>query len=406
MEPKKRRIISYSITIVIIAILGSCFSPWRGNGGSATLTINLGPLPRAIIEQGEIAGFTHEIVLTGPGETITRTVNVPGSIVINLEPGIWTVAIKARGAVSNSYDITAFPLDHPYLRAMGWGIVDVIEGKRNTVRINMIPAVEISNIEQLVAVINAIDDLSEIEKIIVISNDMNLQNTDGISIKPGQTIIITAEENVIIKTDIFPINVNGGTLILGHKESQGTITIDGGGNVLKPVININSGTLELNDGIIITNGGNRAVRVNNTGIFNMYGGEISGNSVSGSDSDGGGVEVASGLFNMYGGSIHDNTAERFGGGVFVNVRHGDAVFVKTGGTIAGTGHNLINNAHGTTAPAGDQIKQPPGNAAAVMVTFFPGGGTTPYSDFWTRNITSGPDDNLDSRESGAAGGWQ
>ena len=54
------------------------------------------------------------------------------------------------------------------------------------------------------------------------------------------------------------------------------------------------------------------VKVENGGIFNMYGGTITGNTAD----NGGGVCVNSGAFNMYGGTITGNTAPH-GGGVYV-----------------------------------------------------------------------------------------
>ena len=64
------------------------------------------------------------------------------------------------------------------------------------------------------------------------------------------------------------------------------------------------------------------------GIFNMYGGKISGNTST--NDDGGGVYVKAGTFNMYGGTISENTASEKGGGVYLD----KGTFTMTGGKIS------------------------------------------------------------------------
>ncbi len=74
-------------------------------------------------------------------------------------------------------------------------------------------------------------------------------------------------------------------------------------------------------GGVITGGNNQGVNVN--GGFDMYGGNIVGNTAT----NGGGVYVTDGTFNMYGGNIKGNKATN-GGGVYVN-----SVFNIYGGSI-------------------------------------------------------------------------
>ena len=69
-------------------------------------------------------------------------------------------------------------------------------------------------------------------------------------------------------------------------------------------------------------GSGSGVKVENGGIFNMYGGTITGNKATTGDTAtqrGGGVYVSGGnsKFNMYGGTITNNTATKGGGGVYV-----------------------------------------------------------------------------------------
>ncbi|MCL2718983.1 MAG: YDG domain-containing protein [Lachnospiraceae bacterium] len=85
---------------------------------------------------------------------------------------------------------------------------------------------------------------------------------------------------------------------------------------------------ELRNGNMSTGDSGAAVRVSSGGIFDMYGGELSGNS---SVNSGGGVAVISGgTMNMYGGLIRDNAANQ-GGGIFA------------GGTVNIRGGTIINN---------------------------------------------------------------
>ena len=74
------------------------------------------------------------------------------------------------------------------------------------------------------------------------------------------------------------------------------------------------------------------------GMFNMYGGSITGNTVK--DSSGGGVYVKNATFNMYGGSITGNTTTNAGGGVYVTQ---NAEFTMNGGEISG---NTTSSSYG------------------------------------------------------------
>ena len=114
----------------------------------------------------------------------------------------------------------------------------------------------------------------------------------------------------------------------------------GGGGVH---VNYGAGTtFTMHNGRIIdnrTSGSGGGVRLGG-GIFQMNGGEISGNTVTALNATGGGVSVAplfnsTAIFNMAGGQIHNNnvicSVAAIGGGVYVT-RNG-AAFTKTGGSI-------------------------------------------------------------------------
>jgi len=121
------------------------------------------------------------------------------------------------------------------------------------------------------------------------------------------------------------------------------------------------GHLTMLDGAVITNNTASGIRLENAGIVNMYGGEISFNGAGGvwvrgsfigdttfnmhggrisnntyASWEGGGVELSGGVFNMYGGEISGNRNNNGGG---VNSSH-NGVFNMHGGKISG---NIANN---------------------------------------------------------------
>jgi hypothetical protein len=165
-------------------------------------------------------------------------------------------------------------------------------------------------------------------------------------------------------------------------------TLQGTSNNSDSLVNVNSGGAFImrsgkitgnadTSGVSSSGGGCGGAVYVNGGSFDMYGGEISGNSAS----HGGGVYVHQGAFNMYGGLIKGNTATDStggkGGGVYIDGASG-GTFLKTGGTIA-------------ASPAG------PGEANSAY-----GGSTMGHAVFVSgspskyRDSAAGPEVNLDS----------
>jgi hypothetical protein len=114
---------------------------------------------------------------------------------------------------------------------------------------------------------------------------------------------------------------------------KGQVECNGGELIMREGASI-SGVFESNGGVSVNGGG---------GIFNMYGGTISGNHAA---STGGGVYINGATFNMYGGKISGNLANGYGGGVMYA---GGGTFNKIGGTIYGNdaGENSNRAAIGT-----------------------------------------------------------
>jgi len=119
------------------------------------------------------------------------------------------------------------------------------------------------------------------------------------------------------------------------------------------------------------------------GTFTMSGGTISGNTTSGY---GGGVFVV-GTFTMNGGTISGNTASDYGGGVYVY----SGTFTKTSGTITGYANDTAN---------GNQVRN---NSGTVLSNR---GHAVNMGGVRFRESTAGPNVNLDSTKTGAAGGWE
>jgi hypothetical protein len=191
--------------------------------------------------------------------------------------------------------------------------------------------------------------------------------------------------------------MNGGTISDNRTSSSGSSS--GGGVHSRGTFNMSGGTISDNTAYGLNawvNGGG----VYSMGTFNMSGGTISGNTASAptsatggysSSAYGGGVFVIYGTFTMYGGTINGNTAtasstrsSTLGGGVYV---YSGGTFTKTGGGII-TGNvvrndsfgGVLNNRGQTVYVESDPVKR--------------------------RETTAGPEVNLDSGVSGAAGGWE
>ena len=160
-------------------------------------------------------------------------------------------------------------------------------------------------------------ELDEDKDVILILNGVELDMSNY----QGQNIRVTSSGKTLTIQD--GDDVAGGT-IKGNDKNR-VITI------------LNGGSVTLTGSTVITGGGTSGgagVFVGTGSTFNMEGGEISGNSTTGSN-QGGGVLVE-GTFNMSGGTIKDNTSASHGGGVAVN----NGTFNMTGGTITGVGQYL------------------------------------------------------------------
>jgi hypothetical protein len=175
---------------------------------------------------------------------------------------------------------------------------------------------------------------------------------------------------------------SGGFFSMENGRISSNTSSSGGG------VYVAEGNFTMKDGEIINNTASTGggVEVGN-GSFTMEGGKISGNTSNSSSYGGGGVYVGNAVFTMDGGEISGNTAGS-GGGVFV-VNNG--TFAKTNGTIYGY---TMGDSKRNTATAGISGND---KGHAVFVNSNPNK---------RRETTAGDELALDSKITGAAGGWE
>jgi hypothetical protein len=178
-----------------------------------------------------------------------------------------------------------------------------------------------------------------------------------------------------------------------------------------PLVKVDSGTFIMNGGVIRDNS-TSGVRME-SGTFTMNNGTISGNSISGGGGYGGGVHIVQGTFTMNNGTISGNSSSLSGGGVYI----GRGTFTMNNGTISGnsasySGGGVYVDSGATFTKSGsagiiygsnasdDQANKARTEGSAVYVSRGSGNHGR------MRNTTARISNALDSRQNGAAGGWE
>ena len=161
----------------------------------------------------------------------------------------------------------------------------------------------------------------------------------------GKTLYLCLNGKTLASNGTAKIQVkNGGRLVLCDCRGGGTFkgatqSVWGGACIYLYTSTLDMFGGKLTGGKVTGNGGGGAIALDDQQcIFNMYGGEISGNN---GKNYGGAIfrkfnanmpNTTGGIFNMYGGTIKDNTA-----------KNGGAFFSTTGGTINMTGGTISGN---------------------------------------------------------------
>ena len=168
----------------------------------------------------------------------------------------------------------------------------------------------------------------------------------------GKTLYLCLNGKTLSSNGSGKIQVkNGGNLVLCDCQGGGTFkgatkNVWGGGCVYLYASTFDMFGGKLTGGIVTKGGGGGAIALNDPQcVFNMYGGEISGNN---GKNYGGAIfqtfdpnkpNTTGGTFNMYGGTIKNNTAKN--GGAFFSTTGGN--IKMTGGTISGNKATQSNN---------------------------------------------------------------
>ena len=232
------------------------------------------------------------------------------------------------------------------------------------------------------------------------------------NVRVDQTIVLTQSKTLTLigweNVTVIPetgcdelFKVQSGTLNLGDRRAPGTLTLDGNGRTVtdSALIQVEA-NLTMNAGVVIQNNNNNivantryggGVEVHSGGTFNMYGGTIRNNVVSGTAAglSGGGVALygtsgASCTFIMHGGSIVNNTVWSSGGGVYLVystfTMSGGSISNNTADGIAGGGGGIFSTSTGSFIMkggiiAGNISTSTSGGGVSVSGMFTMTGGT-------------------------------
>jgi len=402
-----RKLFFYPVLAFIVALsLTTCFSAYRGDTGTLVFSLQNPGNSRLIMDPVEVETLEHEIILKGPGGTITRKITGSGVLSIELVPGSWYVKVRAIGDRPEDYK-NLFN-ETTMLRAMGMETVEVKAGQRTPAKINLFSATEVTSWEQLSEVINIYSeflDEKRREGIIVVKGELFAR--DFIPIEDIKITLMTEGDDATIFRSVaydteemyegpfFEISDKGKLILKGEDGAE--LILDGeneqGVSYYSLLFLYNGGSLEMYDGAVLQNNHNQvdwpmggAVYVSSNSKFTMHGGIIRNNTAY----QGGGVLLWNGTFDMKGGVIYGNRAESFvegtatgyGGGVYVQY---EGTFSKTGGIIYGINDGKWKN----TADTGN------GDAVFVQMKY--------NSESWEvirperqKNYTAGRGTNLNS----------
>jgi len=397
----------FIIFAACILVLGACFSAWRGDEGTISISIGGGEaLGRAaggasasgtgVTDTGDEpaadgdGGFSwpstqpppdndnnpwviesHTITLSGgPGPNQEQSHIRGGKTVhFSVAPGQWTITVKCfledkeAGIVSpdcpsyaegsRTVNIKSGP-NGVIVIPMSIKVIEVDDnpnsGKAGTLRWAIQDVVQMS--KKNIDIVIDLDENAEINLTSAFSINENNGSATPATPKPitiDKSVTIRTKNSVTIKRAASNFSTSfftigkGGTLIL-----DGPITIDGG-NTISSFNGAQAPLITINGGTFIMN--KDVTLQNNT--------NNSGN--------GGGVAVLSGTFTMNGGTIKGNTAAAsgtpstggFGGGVYVGE---EGTFSKTGGIIYGY---VDNDTNSNKAFGSDTPTTPQGHAVYV-----------------------------------------
>ena len=373
----QRLLIFVSVLIMVLSV--SCFSPWRGDEGNLTIVWGK-PSAARFMNEEEFFHSAFKVILTGPGEKQEHFFRqgVP-SATFAVTPGTWTVTIKGGPAPTNQAGVVQDELFD--IRVMGISQVEVMPGKNAPKVIPMYTATIVYrwvDLDHLIKENNEhyYDELDVYnrsrEELFIIGESFDFSEMEelfygagefyGDTIYINRPIILIAEDNVTIgrpdydDPSTFPpffVVSDGGTLTLGLPGMAGTLTFDNRDFESDSLIIVDGGSepgkLIMNSGVTLKNGffpwQNGSVLVIRGyaegpdvmpgGTFIMNGGTITSNHTRlfESDPNGGGNPLpeyapGGGVFVVKGYDLLDDES-----GLVMTVPSG--TFIRNGGVISG-----------------------------------------------------------------------
>lgn len=229
-----------------------------------------------------------DVTLTGPGgEVKTTSVNGGGTLDIELNPGVWTIAARAVSDRPSVYS-AAFP--PRMLRAVGEADVTIKAGEITPVTVIMYTAVEVEDWVQLQEAAARARDDGKREYVFVTKN-IHVPAGAGAVIVPANTDILLSSAPGkgtlnIARTGVTSgalFSIAGGSLTLGEDPARPAgglgLDINGGGSSYGgnyPLIEMSGGGLIMYEGTTLRNNIRTASRGGGVymsgGTFAMHGG--------------------------------------------------------------------------------------------------------------------------------------
>ena len=308
--------------LMIIIIFSSCFSEWRGD--RATITISFGGGDGRAAAWPPTKGVLGELIYTvtlSSGSTELEPIKRNGTetIKVEIDPGLWNVVIEAY--IDDLLFASGTPKD-----------VEVIAGRNNEVEVEMKPSdytfFAVADKDDWKEAASSIGGGGEGKRyVIIVTKGFKMEGSTNVTFGTVNNI------NVIIRGNhIIELTEKGGLLsIMGNQNvTLRDVKLQGHEDNSSPLVMVEGGPFTMEGSASVTGNSNKN---GNCGGVNVFGTFIMKDSasVSGNHSNnGGGVVVFSGTFTMSGSAVlSGNTASEKiddnnnhvggnGGGVYID----------------------------------------------------------------------------------------